>query len=194
LREFPDIQTDLDPHVDSLDSFFALQAKISSDELPQHEARFKKRLNEKVLQEIGALRANLEQEREDIRDRIAQLNVALKLLEWKPGTFMQIETSDRKDQEILDFRRELTSCLQGSISDAKEVNEATFNRIKKICLTTMKTKMDMEKMMMTMQIQIPNYAVGFMGIEEGVEVAPYPKTKNPNISKSCPTMILLFRM
>jgi uncharacterized protein YPO0396 len=132
LREFPDIQTDLDPHVDSLDSFFALQAKISSDELPQHEARFKKRLNEKVLQEIGALRGNLEQERQEIRDRIDQLNVALKLLEWKPGTFMQIETSDRKDQEILDFRRELTSCLQGSMSDAEEVNEATFNRIKKL--------------------------------------------------------------
>jgi len=45
---------------------------------------------------------------------------------------MQIETSDRKDQEILDFRRELTSCLQGSMSDAEEVNEATFNRIKKL--------------------------------------------------------------
>jgi uncharacterized protein YPO0396 len=132
LREFPDVQTDLDPHVDSLDSFFALQAKISSDELPRHESRFKKRLNEKVLQEIGALRANLEQEREDIRDRVAQLNVALKMLEWKLGTFMQIETSDRKDQEILDFRRELTSCLQGSMSDAEEVNEATFNRIKKL--------------------------------------------------------------
>ena len=132
LREFPDEQTDLDPHVDSLDSFLALQAKISSDDLPQHESRFKKRLNEKVLQEIGALRGNLEQERQDIRDKVDQLNVALKMLEWKPGTFMQIETSDMKDQEILDFRRELTSCLQGSMSDAEEVNEATFNRIKKL--------------------------------------------------------------
>ncbi len=57
------------------------------DDLPKHEERFKRRLNENVLNEIGLLHGGLEDERQEIRDKIEQLNSALKLLEWKTGTF-----------------------------------------------------------------------------------------------------------
>lgn len=132
LKAFPDEQSDLDAHVDSLPSFIALQGKISADDLPQHEQRFKKRLNEKVLHDIGSLRGSLEMECNDIRDKIEQLNAALQLLEWREGTFMRLETSDGKDVEILDFRRDLAGCLTGTFDAASEVNETTFLKIKKI--------------------------------------------------------------
>ncbi len=132
LKAFPDEQTDLDSHVDSLSSFVALQRKIAEDDLPQHEQRFKKRLNEKVLHEIGSLRGSLEMECNDIRDKIEQLNAALRMLEWREGTFMRLETSDIKDVEILDFRRDLAGCLTGTFDAATEVNETTFLRIKKL--------------------------------------------------------------
>ncbi len=132
LKKFPDEHTDLDAHVASLSSFVALHQRIASDDLPQHEERFKKRLNEKVLHEIGLLHGGLESERQEIRNKIEQLNVALKLLQWKPGTYMQLEPSDVQDREILDFRRDLAGCLSGTFDGTPEANEATFVRIEKL--------------------------------------------------------------
>ena len=132
LKKFPDEQSDLDAHVASLSSFVALHERIARDDLPQHEERFKKRLNEKVLHEMGLLHGGLETERQEIRDKIGQLNTALKLLQWKPGTFMQLEPSDVQDREIQDFRRDLAGCLSGSFDGTPEANEATFLRIEKL--------------------------------------------------------------
>ncbi len=72
LKKFPDEHVDLDAHVASLSSFIALHQRIASDDLPQHEERFKKRLNEKVLHEIGLLHGGLESERQEIRNKIEQ--------------------------------------------------------------------------------------------------------------------------
>lgn len=132
LKKFPDEQADLDADVASLESFAQLHKRIALDDLPKYEARFKRRLNEKVLHEVGLLHSNLETERQEIRDKIEQLNIALRLLEWKSGTFMRLEPSDVPDREIQDFRRELSSCLSGTLDGTPEANEATFVRIEKL--------------------------------------------------------------
>ncbi|MEQ1829343.1 MAG: ATP-binding protein [Pirellula sp.] len=131
IRHFPDEQIDKDVNIESLSSFVALYERISMDDLPKHEERFKRRLNENVVNEIGLLHGGLEDERQEIRDKIEQLNSALKLLEWKPGTYMRLEPSDVQDREIQDFRRDLSSCLSGTLDGTPEVNEATFVRIEK---------------------------------------------------------------
>lgn len=132
LRKFPDEQTDLDADVQSLASFQALYERIAQDDLPKHEARFKKRLNEKVLHEVGLLHSALENERDEIRGKIEQLNTALRLLEWKPGSYMQLEPSDEPDREIQEFRRELSGCLSGTLDGTPEANETSFVRIEKL--------------------------------------------------------------
>ncbi|MCY2982623.1 MAG: AAA family ATPase [Planctomycetota bacterium] len=131
LKKFPDEQIELDADVGSLSSFVALFERISVDDLPKHEERFKRRLNENVLNEIGLLHGGLEDERDEIRDKIEQLNMALKLLEWKSGTFMRLEPTDVQDREIQDFRRDLAGCLTGTLDGSPEANEATFVRIEK---------------------------------------------------------------
>ena len=131
LNKFSEEQADLDADVESLPSFAALFERISHDDLPKHEERFKRRLNENVLNEIGLLHGGLEDERDEIRDKIEQLNTALKLLEWKAGTFMRLEPSDVHDREIQDFRRDLAGCLTGTLDGSSEANEATFVRIEK---------------------------------------------------------------
>ena len=131
LKKFPDEQIDLDADVGSLSSFLALFERISVDDLPKHEERFKRRLNENVLNEIGLLHGGLEDERDEIRDKIEQLNTALKLLEWKTGTFMRLEPTDVQDREIQDFRRDLAGCLTGTLDGSPEANETTFVRIEK---------------------------------------------------------------
>jgi uncharacterized protein YPO0396 len=132
LRAFPEDNPDLDPDVASLDSFAALYERISKDDLPRHEERFRNRLNEKVLHEVGLLNSSLENDRQEIRDKIEQLNGALRMLKWKAGTFMRLEATDIADREIHDFRRELANCLSGTLEGTPEANEATFVRIEKL--------------------------------------------------------------
>jgi uncharacterized protein YPO0396 len=129
LKKFPDEQADLDADVRSLSSFEAMYERIRQEDLPKHEERFKHRLNEKVLHEIGLLYGSLETERQEILEKIAQLNQALKLLEWKSGTFMQLEALDSHDREILDFRREISACLTHALHDAKSIPETSFTKI-----------------------------------------------------------------
>ncbi len=131
LKKFPDEQSDLDADIASLESFEVLHRRIAKDDLPKHEERFKQRLNEKVLHEIGLLHGDLENDRQEIREKIEQLNSALRLLNWKPGTHMRLEPSDVQDREIQEFRRELAGCLSGTLDGTPEANESTFVRIEK---------------------------------------------------------------
>jgi len=55
LQRFAEESADLQSGVEYLDSFLGLRARIVEEDLPQHEVRFKSRLNEKVTQEIGFL-------------------------------------------------------------------------------------------------------------------------------------------
>ena len=132
LRHFPEEQTDLDPDVASLESFEALYEKISGDDLPRHEERFKHRLNENVLHEIGLLNGSFENDRQEIRDKIDQLNSGLRRMQWKPGTYMRLEATDVADREIQDFRRDLANCLSGTLEGTSDANEANFVRIEKL--------------------------------------------------------------
>jgi uncharacterized protein YPO0396 len=129
LRAFPQDDLDLDPDIGSLDSFDALYQRISQEDLPRHEERFKNRLNEKVLHEIGILNSSLENDRQEIKDKVEQLNGALRLMEWKPGTFMQLEATDLPDREVQEFRRELAACLSSTLEGSSQTNETTFVRI-----------------------------------------------------------------
>ena len=132
FREFPGEHVDLDANIESLQSFVELFERISRDDLPRHEERFKQRLNEKVLHEVGILNSSLENDRQEIRDKIAQLNSALKMLDWNDGTFMQLEVQDVNDREIQAFRRELSACLNDTFDGVMESNEVTFLRIEKL--------------------------------------------------------------
>jgi len=132
LTKFPVFETELDPTPQSLSSFEALHDRISQDDLPRHERRFRQRLKEKVLQEIGLLHGSLEDEREEIRSKIETLNGALRELDWRADSFMRLEPSDTSDAEIRDFRRDLAGCLEGTLDGTDDANEATFTRIEKL--------------------------------------------------------------
>ncbi len=132
LTKFPVFESELDPTPQSLPSFESLHERIIQDDLPRHERRFRQRLKEKVLQEIGLLHGSLEDEREEIRSKIEILNEALRRLDWRPGTYMRLEPSDTHDAEIRDFRRDLAGCLEGTLDGTDDANEATFGRIEKL--------------------------------------------------------------
>jgi uncharacterized protein YPO0396 len=128
MRAFPE-ETDLRSHVDCLDGFLGLRQRIVDEDLPRHERRFKERLNEKVIQEIGLFRGDLERERRSIEHKIETLNTSLRQLEYRPGTHIRLEPRAIRDPEIVEFQMRLRECIEGSFDDSAEGNEARFVRI-----------------------------------------------------------------
>lgn len=129
LRAFPEETTDIDPDVSSLDYFVAQNERILEEGLPSLEERFRARLNEKILHEIGLLHHSFEADRAEILQRVEQLNQGLRLMQWQPGTTMRLEATDVHDQEILAFRKELASCLNGTFSSSRQENDIALERI-----------------------------------------------------------------
>ncbi len=133
LRACPQ-ETDLQASIDCLESFLGFRQRIVEDDLPRHEQRFKERLHQKVIEEIGLFRSTLEQERRKIEDKIELLNISLKKLEYRSGTHIQLEPRPIRDADITDFQGRLRECVEGSFEDTAEANEARFTRIKELII------------------------------------------------------------
>jgi uncharacterized protein YPO0396 len=134
LRACPEEAVDLRASVDYLASFLGFRQRIIEEDLPRHEQRFKERLNQKVIEEIGLFRSALEQERRKIEDKIELLNISLKKLEYRSGTHIQLEPRSIRDADIADFQGRLRECVEGSFEDTAEANEARFTRIKELII------------------------------------------------------------
>jgi uncharacterized protein YPO0396 len=138
LKEFKEHQADFDASVETLDSFLKLLEQLRREDLPRYEKQFKDRLNDKVSQEVALLNASLRQECKHIEDKVRQLNAALSNLEYRQatsiqsGTFMRLEPREVIDKDIADFRRSLRECLDESLENTEQANEARFLRIKKL--------------------------------------------------------------
>lgn len=132
LREFPEEQADLDADLRYLESFCSRIDRIRHDDLPRHEARFKARLNEKVIHEIGLLNAAFRTEGTEISGKIDLLNQSLRQLEYRSGTYMQLDPRPVRDPEIADFQTSLRECLAGTFEGTLEADEARYVRIEKL--------------------------------------------------------------
>jgi len=132
LREFPEEQADLDAELRYLESFCKRVERIRHDDLPRYEARFKERLNEKVIQEIGLLNGAFRTEGTEISSKIDLLNQSLRQLEYRPGTYMQLDPRPVRDPEITVFQTSLRECLAGTFEGTLEADEARYVRVEKL--------------------------------------------------------------
>lgn len=131
MNDFPELAVDLQANERYDDNFLGLLESLRNDNLPRLERRFKERLNEKVIQEIGIFHANLQTEKQDLLSRINALNVSLQQLEYHPGTFMRLEPRAVNDPEIKAFQASLRECL-GDVSNNENELEVRFQRIEKL--------------------------------------------------------------
>lgn len=132
LREFTDEQADLDATVEYLGSFCEVFDQIRKDGLPRHELRFKERLNEKVIQEIGILNGAFQTERAEIEQKIELLNRSLRQLDYHAGTFMRLEPRQVRDPEVQEFQSSLRECLAGTFEGTLAADEARYLRIERL--------------------------------------------------------------
>ena len=125
---------EVDAKPEAAAEFRKMLTRLSGEDLPRFEARFKSMLNEQTINEVALLQNKLEQEEGDIKGKIAAINRSLQRLEYNIGTFIQLIPDANPDIEIRAFRQDLRACLADTLSSASDdlYSEHKFLQVKAI--------------------------------------------------------------
>ena len=131
---------EVDVAVEAAGEFRALLARLTADDLPRFEARFKELLNENTIRELAHFNSQLRREREIIKDRIERINESLAEISYNPGRYIVLVANPSPDADVRDFQSDLLACLEGSLGDVSATadgpgspySEARFLQVKQL--------------------------------------------------------------
>jgi len=130
---------DMDVAVESAGEYRTLLQRLSADDLPRFEARFKELLNENTIREVAHFHSQLSRERETIKERITRINQSLTQIDYNAGRFIVLEAQLTSDAEVRDFQTDLRTCLDGALSGGADgdghdgqYSEAKFLQVRHI--------------------------------------------------------------
>jgi len=125
---------DADVSIDAADEYAQMLRGLQADDLPRFEARFKELLNENTVREVANFQAQLNRERETIRDRIARINLSLNKIDYNAGRYIVLEAQLNQEADIRDFQSELRACTEGALtgSEDEQYSESKFLQVKHI--------------------------------------------------------------
>ncbi len=128
---------DLRADVNWLKSFVQLHRKISEEDLPKFQQRFKDWLNERLIFDIANFKTGLDNQETLIREGIETINQSLRNIDFgtNPVTYIQLDMHLTRDQAVREFKQLLRQAMPDPgklvLGDDKEL-EASFKRIKRI--------------------------------------------------------------
>ncbi|WP_377476992.1 MAG: SbcC/MukB-like Walker B domain-containing protein [Microcoleus anatoxicus] len=130
---YPAETVNVDASVDFIPEFKLMLEKIEEDDLPTQEQRFKKLLDEKIHSAISNFKDTLEYWESDIKDNIDNLNQSLKMIEYTPLTYIQVQWEPNGENGIKEFKNLLKKGLcyaDVGVERTPEADEASFEKIK----------------------------------------------------------------
>lgn len=129
-RRWPLDAGDMDASLAAAGDFMAVLQRLESDGLPAYEERFFDLLESQSHQNLAALATHLNQARKDILERLNLVNMSLRGAAFNPGTYLQIDASDRQLPEVRDFRQQIKEALHHAWSPDREVAETRFRALR----------------------------------------------------------------
>ena len=131
---FPLDTQEVDVTIEAAGEYRMMLDKLTSDDLPRFEARFKELLNENTIREVANFQSQLARERETIKERIARINESLTQIDYNPGRYIVLETQPAPDADTRDFQTELRACTEGALTGSEDAqySEAKFLQVKQI--------------------------------------------------------------
>ncbi|REL25367.1 hypothetical protein DXX93_01600 [Thalassotalea euphylliae] len=126
---FPNEVTEFDASVESLPEYKQLLTRLTEEDLPRHEARFKEMLNRDTIRAMVLFASYLDKQEEEIDARIRLINQSLHALDYQTGTYIEIDSIASPDVEIRDFKQRLKNCYELSTDD-ELYSEEKFERVK----------------------------------------------------------------
>jgi len=91
--------------------------KSKTEDLPRHEERFKKLLNEGTINDIALFKSLLESNAKQIEKNIKAINESLKTIEYSNGTYIELLSEKIQDIDIKTFQIQLRDCLEGTLGE-----------------------------------------------------------------------------
>ena len=136
-HRFPLATQEADASVAAAGEFRSLLKQLNVDDLPRFEAKFKELLNQNTINQVAQFSAQLNKERETIKERLTLINQSLTQIDYNPGRFIELQAQVTPDAEVRDFQSDLRHCLDGAISgsaasDDGQYSEAKFLQVKAI--------------------------------------------------------------
>jgi len=131
-NRWPAQSKEVDAALDAGPEYRRMLQSLVREDLPRHEARFKEMLNEGTINSIALFQNQLEKERQEIRDRIATINISLKEAQYNPGTYIELVADPAIDGDIREFQQELRQCLSHSLGGDELYDESRFLQVKKL--------------------------------------------------------------
>jgi uncharacterized protein YPO0396 len=131
---WPAETSEVDVSLEAADEYRAILEQLRADDLPRFESRFKQLLNEQTINEIATFNAQLNREREEIRERIATINKSLHDIDYNPNRYIRLQAEPALDADVREFRDQLRACTEGTVtgSDDEQYSEAKFLQVKQI--------------------------------------------------------------
>jgi uncharacterized protein YPO0396 len=129
---------EIDASLEAAFEYENLLTQLNRDDLPRFLARFKELLNVNTINEIANFNAQLNRERETIKERITHINKSLGEIDYNPGRYIVLESQTSPDAEIRDFQQDLRACTEGALTGSTggaedaQYSEAKFLQVKRI--------------------------------------------------------------
>jgi uncharacterized protein YPO0396 len=125
-QRYPLETQEVDVSVAAAGDYGRMLEELVADDLPRFEARFKALLNENTIREVASFQAQLNRERQAIRERIDTINRSLHEIDYNPGRYIALLAEPAAEVDIRDFQQELRSCTEGALtgSDDEQYTEA----------------------------------------------------------------------
>jgi uncharacterized protein YPO0396 len=128
----------LEPRISYIKEYRAVYERIKSEDLPKYQERFRKYLNESIIEKLTDFKTSLENQLENIIDSVIELNGALRQIDFNlsPPTYIELVMKNTTDISIKQFRIDLAEwqpdMTMYELTKDDRILEESFLKIQKI--------------------------------------------------------------
>ncbi|MGB0514005.1 MAG: SbcC/MukB-like Walker B domain-containing protein [Wenzhouxiangellaceae bacterium] len=125
---------DADASVEAAGEYRLMLERLSADDLPRFEQRFKSLLNENTINEVAGFQAVLQRERQQIDERIETINRSLHQIDYEKGRYIRLLAERSTDADVREFQQQLRACTEGAITgtEDEQYSERKFLQVRAI--------------------------------------------------------------
>lgn len=131
-NRYPNETTEIDASLEAAGDFNRLLEQLEDNDLPRFEAHFKDSLTQNTIHEVVAFNAFLDSRRQDIVNRIGEINLSLAGIEYNAGRHIQLEHQNTTDLDVRQFGMDLRACSEGTIGDEEQYSEQKYLQVARL--------------------------------------------------------------
>ncbi|MFF1883446.1 ATP-binding protein [Pseudarthrobacter sp. NPDC058196] len=124
--------TDVDASLEAAADYNRLLEQLIGNDLPRFENQFKDLLNQNTIREVVAFNAFLDSRRQNIIDRIGEINQSLAGIPYNTGRHIQLEHQATADQDVREFGSDLRACSEGTIGGTDQYSEQKYLQVERL--------------------------------------------------------------